>query len=77
MISQVQLEAIVTNAVSDGRNADQIARQTGIPLVRVQLMFHKVNGKNPATAAKETTKKRRQGKGYATRVPAHRREARQ
>jgi hypothetical protein len=42
----------------DGKNAAKVARQTGVPLARVQLMFHKVNGKDPAEASSETARRR-------------------
>lgn len=60
MISQERLEAIVRNGLMDGLNAVTIAKQTGIPLARVQAMAHKINGRDPAKASKDTRKKRRQ-----------------
>ncbi len=74
MISPERLEAIVRNELGDGRTPQQIARRTGVPLARVQLVVHKLNGTDPAAANRETRKKKRQERGYGSAGVAHRRE---
>jgi hypothetical protein len=74
VISQERLEAIVINAIKDGKNANQVAAGTGVPLARVQLMFHRVNGRDPVEANLETRAKSRRETGYRSRGAGHRRE---
>lgn len=64
MIGQERMEAIVINGLKDGKNAAQIARETGIPLPRVQAAMHRARGANPRQAARKTRSKRRQVRGY-------------
>jgi hypothetical protein len=60
MISEARLEEIVRAALGKGRDAAQIARATGVPLVRVQRAVHRLNGRDPAQAARATQQKKRQ-----------------
>jgi hypothetical protein len=60
MMSPERLEAVVINAIIDGKNADQVSKQTGVPVQRVQLAMHKARGKDPAEANRASRKNRRQ-----------------
>jgi len=54
MISEARLEAIVRDGLARGKNADQIARTTGVPAERVQRTMHRLNGRDPAEANRDT-----------------------
>jgi hypothetical protein len=59
-MSETRLEAIVRDGLARGKNADQIARTTGVANERVQRVMHRLNGRDPAKASRETRKTRRQ-----------------
>ncbi len=60
MMSPERVEAEVRNLLMDGLDAGKIARRLGVPVIRVQAAVHKLNGRDPAAAARETASKRRQ-----------------
>jgi hypothetical protein len=60
VISQERLEAIVINALMDGKNAAQIARNTGVPIQRVQATVHRLRGTDPGEANRRTQQKKGQ-----------------
>ena len=54
MISEERLEAVVRDLMAQGLTAGKIARRTGVPAERVQRMMHRVNGRDPAAANRDT-----------------------
>jgi hypothetical protein len=56
MISDLRLEVIVRNLLMDGLDAGKIARKTGVPPERVQQVIHRIRGRDPAQANRETRK---------------------
>ncbi len=60
MMSPERLEAEVRNLMLDGYDAARISRRLGVPIERVRLVVHQVNGRDPAKVAAETASKHRQ-----------------
>ncbi len=70
MISEARLEVIVRDLLADGLDAGRITRRTGIPRERVQLMVHRINGRDPADANRETVRSdRKEGRRLPPGVP--------
>ena len=68
MIGEQRLEALTRDLMAQGLKAGQIARRTGVPPERVQRMMHRINGRDPEAANRDTRhdhrKERRQNGGW-------------